>query len=122
MSVKLKALKGGKMLFDDLVFGLYGTNYNLLTSLPTHYNKDTSEYTYEWEIPGYSKEEVAVRVSDSRFHFEAKNKQRGTVSRTLKFHVKMDASTAKATLQSGILTLKVKSRIKDEDFRALDLD
>lgn len=110
------------MFFDDLFISVYGIDSRLLTALPTAYEAKTGKYTYEWEIPGYSRDEISTRISDSKFLFEAKNEIRGTKTNNLKFHVRMDSSTAKVSLKDGILTLTICGKNKSEDMRALEVD
>lgn len=71
-------------------------------------DKDTQEYVYSFDMPGYEKEAIKLRVSERRIEIKADNKERGPISGTWVPEVKLDPSSVSADLKNGVLTIRAK--------------
>lgn len=83
------------------------------TSYYTRTNDENGNYTYEFKLPGYKKEEVKVEVDNELLCITADSKIRGKTTYTVSNNT-FDPERIDASLEDGILTIKLAKPEKEK--------
>lgn len=93
-----------------------------ITTVHSITNKE-GQYEVKIDVPGYSKKDFSrIEVHPEWYYIEAENQNRGKVIREGRFASKVDADTAKVSLENGVLTLIVTPVKQPHHAKKLTLD
>lgn len=115
--------------FDNLFFPFAArpkqTKQKTVTATPADIYQTDSGYTIELEVPGISKEAISINIEDGVLKVDAevsaaetgdnvvdlrRERYRGTVKRSFTLSEEIDEESIAASLDNGILTIKLARR------------
>lgn len=100
-------------------------NVDYCTSkLPTktvQVSKDEKSYKLEFELPGFSKDEISIRVDKNVLKLEAKNSKR-TYLKNLTLTDNCDSDAITADLENGILYVEIPFKTKNETEKVIKIN
>lgn len=116
---------------------LMKTVWEPIETIPVDISETEDEVIVRADLPGFSKDEVAVKATENTLEIEAEHKEKkvektekvyraerkyGRVSRLITLPVAVDYEGAKAKMENGVLTVRLPKKEKAKVKRKIEIE